>query len=75
LAVATALFAGNYGVDASHSNAGFTVKHVMIANVTGKVNDISGSFEHEEKTNKLKSVSSEFVEESIKTAEGKRNGH
>ena len=41
LAVSTALFAGNYNVDASHSNAGFTVKHMMISNVTGKFNKVS----------------------------------
>ena len=35
LAVSTALFAGNYTVDAGHTNAGFTVKHMMITNVTG----------------------------------------
>lgn len=75
LAVSTALFAGNYNVDASHSNAGFTVKHMMISNVTGKFNDISGSFEYDEKTNKLKSVSGEIVVDSINTADEKRDGH
>ena len=32
----SALFAGTYNVDASHSNVGFKVKHLMISNVSGK---------------------------------------
>ena len=42
LAVSTALFVGNYNIDASHTNVGFTVKHMMITNASGKFNDISG---------------------------------
>lgn len=75
LAVATSLFAGNYGVDAAHSNAGFSVKHMMVSNVTGKFNDISGTFEYDEKENKLKSLSGEIIVASINTADEKRDAH
>ena len=75
LAVSTALFAGTYNVDASHTNAGFTVKHMMITNVTGKFNDISGAFEFDEKTNTLKSINGEIVVASINTANEKRDEH
>ncbi len=75
LAVSTALFAGNYNVDASHTNAGFTVKHMMITNVTGKFNDIAGVFEFDEKTNTLKSINGEIVVASINTANEKRDEH
>jgi polyisoprenoid-binding protein YceI len=75
LAVATSLFAGNYSVDSSHSNAGFSVKHMMVSTVSGKFNDISGTFEYDEKTNKLKSLSGELVVASINTASEKRDAH
>jgi len=44
LITSSALFAGTYNVDASHSNVGFTVKHMMITNVSGKFNDVAGNF-------------------------------
>ena len=75
LAVSTALFAGNYNIDASHTNAGFTVKHMMITNVTGKFNDIAGTFEFDEKTKKLKSIDGEIVAASIDTSNEKRDEH
>lgn len=40
LFASSALFAGTYTVDTVHSNAGFTVKHMMVTNVTGKIKDI-----------------------------------
>ena len=75
IAVSTALFAGTYNVDASHTNAGFTVKHMMITNVTGKFNDVAGTFEFDEKTNTLKSINGEIVVASINTANEKRDEH
>ena len=75
IAVSSALFAGTYNVDASHTNAGFTVKHMMITNVTGKFNDISGAFEFDEKTNTLKSINGEIIVASINTANEKRDEH
>ena len=75
LAVSTALFAGNYNIDASHTNAGFTVKHMMITNVTGKFNDVAGTFEFDEKTKALKSISGEIVTASIDTSNEKRDEH
>ncbi len=42
---ASSLFAGTYSVDTSHSTAGFSVKHMMVTNVVGKIKDISGTYE------------------------------
>lgn len=75
LLVSTALFAGNYNVDVSHSNVGFKVKHMMISNVSGKFNDISGNFEYDETTNTLKALSGEIIVASINTADEKRDKH
>jgi len=72
---ATALFAGTYNVDASHSNVGFKVKHLMISNVTGKFDKFSGSFDYNEKTNTLKSLTGDVEVESINTENEKRDGH
>ena len=48
---------------------------MMITNVTGKFNDISGAFEFDEKTNTLKSINGEIVVASINTANEKRDEH
>lgn len=75
LLASSALFAGTYNVDVSHSNVGFTVKHMMITNVSGKFNDVAGSFEYDEKTNKLTSLNGEIIVASINTANEKRDTH
>ena len=46
----SALFAGTYNVDASHSNVGFKVKHLMISNVSGKLDKFNGTFEYVQKS-------------------------
>lgn len=72
---AGALYAGTYNVDASHSNVGFKVKHMMISNVSGKFNDFSGSFEYDEKTNTLKSLKGIVKVASVDTSNEKRDNH
>ena len=75
LLTSSALFAGTYNIDVSHSNVGFTVKHMMITNVSGKFNDVAGTFEYDEKTNTLTSLSGEIIVASINTANEKRDTH
>lgn len=70
-----ALFAGNYNVDASHSNIGFKVKHMMISNVKGTFDKFTGKFEYDEKTNSLKSFNGEIEVASINTRDKKRDAH
>jgi polyisoprenoid-binding protein YceI len=72
---ASALFAGTYNVDKSHSNVGFKVKHMMVSNVTGKFNEFSGSFEYDEATNTLKSLNGVVKVASIDTDNEKRDNH
>lgn len=72
---AGSLLAGNYNVDASHSNVGFKVKHMMISNVTGKFDKFSGNFEYDEKTRTLKSLRGEVETASINTENEKRDAH
>ena len=71
----SALFAGTYNVDASHSSVGFSVKHMMISNVKGTFDTFKGSFEYDEKTNTLQALSGEVEVKSINTANKKRDDH
>lgn len=71
----TALFAGTYNVDASHSNVGFKVKHMMISNVVGKFDKFDGTFEYDEKTKTLKSLVGNIDVNSINTENEKRDAH
>jgi len=71
----SALFAGTYNVDTSHSNIGFKVKHMMISNVIGKFDKFNGTFEYDEKTNTLKSMSGVVKVDSINTENEKRDKH
>eukprot|EP01156_Anaeramoeba_ignava_P005492 Anaeramoba_ignava/a2659_51.p1 GENE.a2659_51~~a2659_51.p1 ORF type:complete len:189 (-),score=35.51 a2659_51:529-1095(-) len=72
---AGALYAGTYKVDASHSNVGFKVKHLMISNVRGNFEKFSGSFEYDEKTGTVKSIDGTVEVDSINTDNKKRDGH
>lgn len=72
---AASLYAGTYNVDASHSNVGFKVKHMMITNVNGKFNEFSGTFEYDEKTNTLKALEGNVQVKSVDTQNEKRDGH
>ena len=71
----TALIAGTYNVDTSHSNVGFKVKHMMISNVIGKFDKYNGSFEYDEKTNTLEMLRGVIQVASINTANKKRDTH
>ena len=75
LFVAATLFGGTFNVDKSHSSVGFKVKHMMISNVIGKFDDFKGSFEYDEKTNTLKSLTGTVEVNSINTENEKRDNH
>jgi polyisoprenoid-binding protein YceI len=73
--LASTLFGGTYNVDASHSHVGFKVKHMMISNVKGNFDKFSGSFEYDEATKTVKSLTGTVVIDSINTQNEKRDGH
>merc|ERR1712065_12920 len=54
---------------------GFKVKLMMISNVKGNFDQFSGSFEYDEKTKQLTSLSGSVAVASINTANAKRDGH
>jgi len=69
------LYAGNYNVNVAHSNVGFKIKHMMISNVKGQFDKFNSTFEYDEKTKKILSLSAEVDASSINTAQAKRDGH
>ncbi len=72
---ASALYAGTFNIDKSHSNVGFKVKHMMISNVSGKFEEFNGKFEYDEEAKKLKNLEGTVVVKSINTANEKRDNH
>lgn len=75
IVAAGALYAGTYNVDASHSNVGFKVKHLMISNVNGNFEKFNGSFEYDEKSGVVKALNGVIETSSINTDDVKRDGH
>lgn len=75
LLATSALFAGNYKIDTSHSDIGFKVKHMMISNVKGNFEQFSGNFIYDEKTNTLKRLEGFVKVSSINTNNEKRDAH
>ena len=75
LLCAGTLFAGNYKVDADHTNVGFKVKHMMISNVKGQFGKFSGTFVYDEKTKTLKALHGDVDTTSISTDNSMRDNH
>ncbi|PLY15831.1 polyisoprenoid-binding protein [Sulfurimonas sp. CVO] len=68
------LFGGVYSIDASHTNVGFSVKHMMISTVNGEFQKFDGNFELDEKNN-LVALKGEMDVNSINTNIAKRDAH
>jgi len=69
----SAVSAAVYKVDASHSNVGFKVKHMMVSTVTGKFGNFSGMYDLEK--GQFKSLSGTVNAGSIDTGIAKRDDH
>ncbi len=74
--VVSLVFGGEkYMLDAVHSSASFSVKHLVISKTRGTFNDISGTFEVNEKDITQSSVEIVIQTASIDTDDEKRDGH
>lgn len=71
----SSVFAGNYGVDISHSSVGFKVKHLMISNVNGNFGLFDGVVEYDKASNKVLFIQGEVDAESVNTENEKRDDH
>ncbi len=62
-------------IDASHSNAGFTVKHLMITNVRGEFQKLEGTVSYDPAKPEATTIEASIDVASINTRDEKRDGH
>lgn len=65
----------SWTIDPSHTRANFTVRHMMISNVHGQFDDISGTVEFNEDDSTQSSLNVKIGVASINTRDEKRDGH
>ncbi|MBI3890181.1 MAG: YceI family protein [Candidatus Wallbacteria bacterium] len=75
LALATTATAATWEIDAAHSTVAFSVRHMMISNVTGKFKDFSGTIDYDGKDASKATVEVNIFANSIDTGVEKRDGH
>ena len=73
--LASLAFAAPYGVDVSHTNVGFKVKHMMISSTNGKFKSFSGTFDYDEATKSVSNIKGKIAVASIDTDDAKRDAH
>ena len=71
----SALFAGGYNIDGSHSKVGFKVKHMMISSVNGSFDTFSGEIAYDTKAAKFTKLKGVVDAKSINTDNEKRDNH
>jgi polyisoprenoid-binding protein YceI len=64
-----------YQIDPSHTNANFSVKHMMISKVHGGFEKVSGTFNYDAKNPEASKVDVEIDVNSISTREPQRDAH
>lgn len=62
-------------VDASHSNAGFSVRHMMITNVRGEFTKLEGAVSYDPATPEATTIEASVDVASISTRDAQRDGH
>ncbi len=67
--------AAHFTIDASHSNVGFSVRHMMITNVKGEFDSFKGSVQYDSRAPEAATISVEVDVASINTREEKRDAH
>lgn len=75
LSAVFSLGAQSYQIDSSHSSAGFSVKHMMVTNVSGRFSNIKGTIQYDEKNLANSSVTASVDVNTVNTNEGKRDAH
>ncbi len=64
-----------YAIDGSHSTVGFSVRHMMITNVRGQFEDVSGEIAYDPSRPEATAISATIGVASIHTREDKRDAH
>jgi polyisoprenoid-binding protein YceI len=62
-------------IDASHSNAGFTVKHMMITNVRGEFSKLAGTVSYDAAKPEATQIDATVDVASLSTRDAQRDGH
>lgn len=75
VALSTLAIASPYELDVSHSEVGFSVKHMMISNVKGKFGVFDGELDFDAKTKTFKALSAVMDADSIDTDDDRRDEH
>lgn len=73
--VCTSALAAKFDVDKAHTNVSFTAPHLMVSKVKGRFDNISGSFQFDEKTMKLSDIAVTIKTDSLNTNEADRDKH
>lgn len=68
-------YAKPFKLDLSHSEVGFSVKHLMISNVKGKFGMFESKFDFDMKTKEFKTLEAIIETESINTDNDSRDNH
>lgn len=67
--------AATYDLDASHSHAGFAVRHMMVSNVRGEFTKLEGSVGYDPAAPENTAINVKIDVASVNTREEKRDGH
>lgn len=67
--------ASSWEIDPVHSNANFTVKHLMVSNVKGEFSKVTGTINFDEKDPTKSSVNATIDATTIDTRSEQRDGH
>jgi polyisoprenoid-binding protein YceI len=70
-----AAFGQSYDIDTNHSSAGFSVKHMMVSNVSGRFGGVKGSVKLDEKNLAQSYVEATIDVTTVNTADAKRDEH
>lgn len=74
-AAALTLQGADYKIDSAHSNAGFTVRHMMVSNVKGQFSKVTGTISYDEANPGATSVEASVDVTTVNTNEPKRDAH
>jgi polyisoprenoid-binding protein YceI len=75
LTVPSIALASTWEIDSSHSNANFSVRHMMVTNVKGSFDKVTGTINLDDKDITKSTVNATIDASTINTGEPKRDGH
>lgn len=75
LALSSVAFGSTWDVDTAHANAGFSVKHMAINTVVGRLGDVKGTVELDDKDITKSKIDVTIDVNGINTGVGKRDDH